>query len=31
MNITKTLNDNVANFTDGLYSETRVQLPTQVL
>ena len=28
INITKTLNDNVANFPDGLFSESRVQLPT---
>ena len=31
INITKTLNDNVASFPDGLYSETQVQLPAQVL
>ena len=31
INITKTLNDNVANFPDGLYSETQMQLPTQVV
>ena len=31
INITKTLNDNVANFPDGLYSETQMQLPTWVL
>ena len=29
--IPKTLNDNIANFPDGLYSETQVQLPTWVL
>ena len=31
INITKTLNDNVANFPDGLYSQTRMQLPVWVL
>ena len=31
ISITKTLNDNVANFPDGLYSENQVQLPTWVL
>ena len=32
-NTTKTLNltDNIANFPDGLYSETQVQLSTQGL
>ena len=25
------MNDNIANFPDGLYSETQVQLPTRVL
>ena len=29
INITKTLNDNVANFPDSLYSQTQVKLPTQ--
>ena len=31
INITKTLNDNIANFPDGLYSQTRMQLPIWVL
>ena len=31
INRTKTMNDNVANFSDGLYSQTQLQLPTQVL
>ena len=26
-NITNTLNDNIANFPDGLYTQTRMQLP----
>ena len=30
-NITKTMNDNIANFPDGLYSQTRMQLLTKVL
>ena len=29
-NITKTMNENIANFLDGLYSETRVQLPAWI-
>ena len=33
INTTKTLNlnDNIANFPDGLYSETQVQFPEWVL
>ena len=31
INITKALNNNRANFPDGLYSESQVQLPTWVL
>ena len=30
-NITKTVNDNIANFPDGLYSQTRMQLLAWVL
>ena len=30
-NITKTMNDNIANFPDGLCSKTRTQLLTWVL
>ena len=30
-NITKTMNDNIANFPDGMYSQTRMQLLTWVL
>ena len=30
-NITKTMNENISSFLDGLYTETRMQLPAWVL